>query len=277
MRIIESKRIANEIKENLKRIVDTYDRKPTLAIVQVEGDVASDSYVKNKKKIGAELGVIVKHIKLPNNASESDVLNVIYELNTDDNVDGMIVQLPLPNHIDERKILDNILPKKDVDGLGTMQIGLLNTGSEKALLPCTALGVRTMLKNLTNLEGKDIVIVNRSHLIGKPLQAILTNENATVTLCHSKTSNLRQKIQNADIVITGVGKAKHFGKSYFRDCQIIIDCSMNRYEGKLCGDVRVEELDDLDVLVASGVGHTGIFTVISLMINTITARQRKEI
>lgn len=278
MKIIESKRIINVIKEDLIRVVDSLNKTPKLAIIQVEGDIASNSYVKNKRKLGAELGVIVQHVLLPSDTKQEDVINITNQLNNDKDTDGIIIQLPLPSHINERVVLDNIAPDKDVDGLGTTQIGYLNTQSFKALLPCTAFGVIIMLKNLTNLEGKDVVVVNRSHLIGKPLQVILTNENATVTLCHSKTKNLREKMKNADIVITGIGKAKYFDKNYFSDGQIIIDCSMNRGDdGKLCGDVKVEDLNNLDVEIASGIGHTGLFTVLSLMINTINARKMKEI
>lgn len=278
MKIIESKRIISVIKEDLIRVVDSLNKTPKLAIIQVEGDIASNSYVKNKRKLGAELGIIVQHVLLPSDTKQEDVINITNQLNNDKDTDGIIIQLPLPSHINERVVLDNIAPDKDVDGLGITQIGYLNTQSFKALLPCTALGVIMMLQNLTNLEGKDVVIVNRSHLIGKPLQVILTKENATVTLCHSRTKNLREKMKNADIVITGIGKAKYFDKSYFNDGQIIIDCSMNRGDdGELCGDVKVEDLSDLDVEIASGIGHTGLFTVLSLMINTINARKMKEI
>ena len=278
MKIIESKRIINVIKEDLISVVDSLNKTPKLAIIQVEGDIASNSYVKNKRKLGAELGIMVQHVLLPSDTKQEDVINITNQLNNDKDTDGIIIQLPLPSHINERVVFDNIAPDKDVDGLGTTQIGYLNTQSFKTLLPCTAFGVIMMLKNLTNLEGKDVVVVNRSHLIGKPLQVILTNENATVTLCHSKTKNLREKMKNADIVITGIGKAKYFDKNYFSDGQIIIDCSMNKGDdGKLCGDVKVEDLNNLDVEIASGIGHTGLFTVLSLMINTINARKMKEI
>ena len=278
MKIIESKKIISVIKEDLIRVVDSLNKTPKLAIIQVEGDIASNSYVKNKRKLGAELGIIVQHVLLPSDTKQEDVINITNQLNNDKDTDGIIIQLPLPSHINERVVLDNIAPDKDVDGLGTTQIGYLNTQSFKKLVPCTALGVFIMLQNLTNLKSKDVVIVNRSHLIGKPLQVILTNENATVTLCHSKTKNLREKMNNADIVITGIGKAKYFDKNYFSDGQIIIDCSMNRGDdGELCGDVKVEDLSDLDVEIASGIGHTGLFTVLSLMINTINAKKMKEI
>ena len=271
MKIINTKEIAQEIKNAIRTTIPK-DVETRLVIIQVEGDKASDSYVKNKVKLGAELGIKVSHVILKNDTTQDKLERIIEFYNNEDSVNGIIVQLPLPKHLNERKALDKIDVEKDVDGLSTAQIGRLTTENGRVMFPCTALGVLNMLINITELEGKDVVIVNRSNLIGKPLQTLLTKENATVTMCHSKTKNLKEKIQNADIVITGIGRAKHFDKSYFRDGQIIIDCSMNMYEGKLCGDVKIEDLEDLDVLIASGTGHTGVMTVLSLMYNTLMAR-----
>ena len=271
MKIINTKEIAQEIKDAIRTTIPK-DVETRLVIIQVEGDKASDSYVKNKVKLGAELGINVSHVMLKNDITQDKLERIIEFYNKQDSVNGIIVQLPLPKHLNERKALDKIDVEKDVDGLSTAQIGRLTTENGRVMFPCTALGVLNMLINITELEGKDVVIVNRSNLIGKPLQTLLTKENATVTMCHSKTKNLKEKIQNADIVITGIGRAKHFDKSYFRDGQIIIDCSMNMYEGKLCGDVKIEDLEDLDVLIASGTGHTGVMTVLSLMYNTLMAR-----
>ena len=271
MKIINTKEIAQEIKDAI-RVTMPKGVVPKLVILQVEGDKASDSYVKNKIKLGKELGIEVEHKLLKSDISQKKLEMIIEHYNADRDTSGIIVQLPLPNHLDERKALDTIDVEKDVDGLGTKQIGRLTTQNGRVMHPCTALGVINMLINITELEGKDVVIVNRSNLIGKPLQIMLTNEDATVTMCHSRTKNLKEKIQNADIVITGIGKAKFFDKSYFKDGQIIIDCSMNVYEGKLCGDVKIEDLEELDVLVASGTGHTGVMTVLSLMYNTLMAK-----
>lgn len=271
MKIINTKEIAQEIKDAIRTIIPK-DVETRLVIIQVEGDKASDSYVKNKVKLGAELGIKVSHVMLKNDTTQDKLERIIEFYNNEDSVNGIIVQLPLPKHLNERKALDKIDVEKDVDGLSTAQIGRLTTENGRVMFPCTALGVLIMLINITELESKDVVIVNRSNLIGKPLQTLLTKKNATVTMCHSKTKNLKEKIQNADIVITGIGRAKHFDKSYFRDGQIIIDCSINMYEGKLCGDVKIEDLEDLDVLIASGTGHTGVMTVLSLMYNTLMAR-----
>lgn len=271
MKIINTKEIAQEIKDAIRTIIPK-DVETRLVIIQVEGDKASDSYVKNKVKLGEELGIKVSHVMLKNDTTQDKLERIIEFYNNEDSVNGIIVQLPLPKHLNERKALDKIDVEKDVDGLSTAQIGRLTTENGRVMFPCTALGVLIMLINITELEGKDVVIVNRSNLIGKPLQTLLTKKNATVTMCHSKTKNLKEKIQNADIVITGIGKAKYFDKSYFRDGQIIIDCSMNMYEGKLCGDVKIEDMEDLDVLIASGTGHTGVMTVLSLMYNTLMAK-----
>ena len=271
MKIINTKEIAQEIKDAI-RVTMPKGVVPKLVILQVEGDKASESYVKNKVKLGKELGIEVEHTLLKSDISQKKLEMIIEHYNADRDTSGIIIQLPLPNHLDERKALDTIDVEKDVDGLGTKQIGRLTTQNGRVMHPCTALGVINMLINITELKGKDVVIVNRSNLIGKPLQIMLTNEDATVTMCHSRTKNLKEKIQNADIVITGIGKAKFFDKSYFKDGQIIIDCSMNVYEGKLCGDVKIEDLEELDVLVASGTGHTGVMTVLSLMYNTLMAK-----
>ena len=271
MKLINTKEIAQEIKDAI-RVTMPKGVVPKLVILQVEGDKASDSYVKNKIKLGKELGIEIEHTLLKSDIPQKKLEKIIEHYNADRDTSGIIVQLPLPDHLDERKALDTIDVEKDVDGLGIKQIGRFTTQNGRVMHPCTALGVINMLINITELEGKDVVIVNRSNLIGKPLQIMLTNEDATVTMCHSKTKNLKEKIQNADIVITGIGKAKFFDKSYFKDGQIIIDCSMNVYEGKLCGDVKIEDLEELDVLVASGTGHTGVMTVLSLMYNTLMAK-----
>lgn len=271
MKVINTKEMAQEIKDAIKAATPK-GVVPKLVILQVEGDKASDSYVKNKVKLGKELGIEVEHVLLESDIKQKKLEMIIEHYNVDYDTNGIIVQLPLPKHLDERRALDTIDVEKDVDGLSTKQIGRLTTQIGRVMYPCTALGVLNMLIHITELEGKDVVIVNRSNLIGKPLQTILTDENATVTMCHSKTKNLKEKIQNADIVITGIGKAKFFDKSYFKDGQIIIDCSMNVYEGKICGDVKIEDLEELDVLVASGTGHTGVMTVLSLMYNTLMSK-----
>ena len=277
MKMIDSKAVIELQKDLLKKSIKTFSRKPTLAVIQIEGDAASDRYVRNKKKLGEELGLEVRHILLSNKINQGTVLEIIDKLNDDKNVDGIILQLPIPEHLDKRLLLNRIAPEKDVDGLGAYQIGWLSSNHKNALVPCTAKGVLDLLKaNTDELEGKDIVIVNCSYLIGIPLQAIL-RDKATVTVCHKLTKNLKQKMRDADIVITGIGQAKYFDRSYTSNGQIIIDCSMNFDEnGKLCGDYDLESLKGMDVLIASGPGHTGPLTVLSLMYNTIEAFKQQS-
>ena len=272
MRIIDSKAVIDLQKDLLKKRIKLFSRKPTLAVIQVDGDAASDRYVRNKKKLGEELGLEVRHILLSNKINQSAIVEVIDKLNDDDNVNGIILQLPIPEHLNKRALLDRIAPEKDVDGLGAQQIGWLGTNDDRALAPCTAKGVVDLINaNKDSIEGLDIVIVNCSYLIGIPLQTML-RDKATITVCHKLTKGLKEKMRNADIVITGIGQAKYFDRSYVSNGQIIIDCSMNFDEnGKLCGDYDLESLKGMDVLIASGPGHTGPLTVLSLMYNTIQA------
>ena len=272
MEMINSKEIIANEKAKLIDIVKGLDKQPVLAVIQVAGDSASDRYVNNKRKLGAEIGIEVRHILLDNNVTQAEVQYVINELNSDDDVNGIILQLPIPEHLNQRELLDSICPYKDVDGLGAYQLGWLGTKDKRALAPCTAKGVIALLDNVVEegLVGKDICIVNCSYLIGIPLQTML-RDIATVTVCHKLTNDLKNKMRNADIVITGIGCAKYFNRSYVSNGQVIIDCSMNFDNGKLCGDYDLESLKSMDVLIASGAGHTGPMTVLSLMINTVQA------
>lgn len=275
MEMINSKEIIANEKAKLIETIKGFNGVPKLCIIQVEGDKASDKYVNNKKKLGAEIGIDVEHILFDSNIALDDLLAIIDSNNSDPSVNGIIVQLPLPKHLDKHKrlILDSICPYKDVDGLGAYQIGWLGTNDKRALAPCTAKGVATLLDNAVEdgLVGKDICIVNCSYLIGIPLQTML-RDMATVTVCHKLTNGLKDKMKSADIVITGIGCAKYFDRSYVSNNQVIVDCSMNfDSNNKLCGDYDLESLKSMDVLIASGAGHTGPMTVLSLMANTIQA------
>ena len=272
MKMIDSKAVIEFQKAVLKQITQSFAFKPVLAVIQIEGDSASDRYIINKIKLGEELRIEVRHILLNNDVEQVEVLELIDELNDDRNVNGIILQLPIPDHLNKRLLLDRIDPEKDVDGLGAQQIGWLGTNDNKALVPCTAKGVMHLINaTVDDINGLDIVVVNCSYLIGIPLQTML-RDRATVTICHELTEDLQEKMRAADIVITGIGQAKYFDRSYTSNGQIIIDCSMNFDEnGKLCGDYDLESLKGMDVLIASGPGHTGPLTVLSLMYNTIQA------
>ena len=270
--MIDSKAVIEFQKAVLKQITQSFAFKPVLAVIQIEGDSASDRYIRNKIKLGEELRIEVRHILLNNDVEQVEVLELIDELNDDRNINGIILQLPIPDHLNKRLLLDRIDPEKDVDGLGAQQIGWLGTNDNKALVPCTAKGVMHLINaTVDDINGLDIVVVNCSYLIGIPLQTML-RDRATVTICHELTEDLQEKMRAADIVITGIGQAKYFDRSYTSNGQIIIDCSMNFDEnGKLCGDYDLESLKGMDVLIASGPGHTGPLTVLSLMYNTIQA------
>lgn len=272
MKMIDSKAVIEFQKAVLKQITQSFAFKPVLAVIQVEGDSASDRYIRNKIKLGEELGIEVRHILLNNDVEQVEMLELIDELNDDRNVNGIILQLPIPDHLNKRLLLDRIDPEKDVDGLGAQQIGWLGTNDDKALVPCTAKGVMHLINaTVDDINGLDIVIVNCSYLIGIPLQTML-RDRATVTICHELTENLQKKMRAADIVITGIGQAKYFDRSYTSNGQIIIDCSMNFDEnGNLCGDYDLDSIKSMSVKIASGPGHTGPLTVLSLMYNTIEA------
>ena len=277
--IINTRELVFKIREQIKEEVSKMKNKPRLTIIQVEGDKASDSYVKNKKKLGEELGIEVMHHKLPKGLSQEEVEIVVKAMN-ETKTDGIIVQLPLPSHMNEREILELIDPIKDVDGLTSAQMGYLAANLDETLIPCTAHGVLQMLLSLCpDLTGKDVTIVNSSNLIGKPLRELLNQRKCTVTLCHSKTKDLKTKMRKADIVITGIGQPFYFDSSFFTDSQIIIDCGLSIHPdtGKLVGDVNLPEVEDLlEVLIASGTGHTGLATTTMLMYNTLQASKRKE-
>ena len=277
--IINTRELVNQIREDIKEATSKLKKKPRLTIIQVEGDKASDSYVRNKKKLGAELGIEVMHHLLPNTLSQKEYEIVVKAMNQTE-TDGIIVQLPLPAHVDERALLELIDPDKDVDGLTSAQMGYLSVNHKDTLIPCTAHGVLQMLLSLCpDLTGKDVTIVNASNLIGKPLREILTQRGCTVTVCHKKTKELKDKMTRADIVVTGIGQPFYFDASYFTDCQIIIDCGLSYHEetGKLVGDVNLPEVEEkLRTFIASGTGHTGLATTTMLMYNTLQAKLRKE-
>lgn len=269
MELINAQLIKENIINYLQQFIKYNELSPKLTIIQVEGDEASNRYVSNKKKIGEEIGVKVEHILFPNDITTSQLIGAVEKLNQSD-TNGIIVQLPLPEQIDEKMVLSAIDSNKDVDGLTNEQFGKLVAKDPDAFLPCTAQSVMVILESVVdNFEGLDVVIVNRSHLIGLPLTHLLTQKNCTVTLCHSKTKNLYRKIKNADIVITGIGKAHYFNHTDFSDGQIIIDCSMNFIGRKLVGDVDIEDLENMHGYISSGKNQTGPLTCVSLMKNTI--------
>lgn len=278
--ILDTREIVYKKIESLKEVVEKLKQKPKLVIVRVGDDLASKKYVNNKVKRCEQVGIISDVIVLDEDVNNDDVLNVINNLNNDDDVTSILLQLPIPKHLDEKLLTDAILPEKDVDGFTTVNMGKLVLG-EEGNIACTPFGIIELLKYFKiDLKGKDVLIINRSNIVGKPLAQLMLRENATVTIAHSKTNNLKDKIKNSDIVVTAIGKADMFTCDDFKSGTTIVDVSMNFNEqGKMCGDVRKS---DYDALVEKGCNITpvpngvGQMTVLSLIEQTINIALKKE-
>lgn len=279
MKVIDCKNKKNEtisyVKNETDKIFAETGKKLKLVVFQVEGNDASNVYIRNKKKMCEQCGIECEHVKLPNDVSADDLISKIKNANDDSSVTGIMVQLPLPDHLKkyEQEIIDTINWKKDVDGLTSESAGKLWTNQE-CIHPATAEGIMSVLDD--DLSEKDVLVINRSKLIGKPLVKLLEERNATVTLAHSKTNrkDLILMIRRADIIITATGQPKWIAKHLFATHRItkIIDCGMCRDEnGKLCGDVDTESLESLDVAVTVTPGGTGLLTTSQLMLNIVKA------
>lgn len=247
-----------------------------LAVVLVGNDMASSVYVRNKTRACERCGIECKNYVLDEFSSADDIIMLIKKLNHDDNVNGILLQLPLPEHLkeDEERILQSINPNKDVDGFCYNNVGKLHRGRLKdALIPCTAAGIMYMLKyNQIDIAGKHCVIVGRSNIVGKPLAGLMLDNDATVTVCHSKTENLKDVCKQADILVCAIGKPKFFDESYIKDGAVVIDVGINRDEnGKLCGDVDFNSVFDKASAITPVPGGVGVLTVTELMHNCLRA------
>ncbi|UUV18545.1 bifunctional methylenetetrahydrofolate dehydrogenase/methenyltetrahydrofolate cyclohydrolase FolD [Fusobacteria bacterium ZRK30] len=279
-KIIDGKKISADIKEEIKieveRITENSQRAPGLAVVIVGENPASKVYVNSKVKTCSALGIYSEKYNLDSQTTEAELLKLIEELNNKEGIDGILVQLPLPKHIDEDKIIEAIKPNKDVDGFHPINLGKLVIG-KNGFKSCTPYGIMELLKRYElDLNGKDVVIVGRSNIVGKPLAIMLTNENATVTLCHSKTKNLAEKTLNADIVIVAIGREKFLTEDMVKEGSIVIDVGINRNKlGKLCGDVDFENVSKKTSLITPVPGGVGPMTIAMLMKNTVKSRMEK--
>lgn len=272
MQLLDGKKAKLELLEDLKRKLIQLDRQLGLVVIQVGEDVASDIYVRQKNKMAISLGYHFNHIKLDENVSEEELLTIIDKLNNDTLVDGILVQMPIPKRLDAKRIQNAISPDKDVDGLTDINMGRLSHNKD-ALVACTPMGIIDIL-NYYNLpiEGKNVVIIGRSTLVGKPLASLMTNNNATVTLCHSKTENLSFYTRNADILVAAVGKAKFITKDMIKEGAIVIDVGINRMEDNtLCGDVDFDDVKDKVSYITPVPGGVGQMTVAELALNTYKA------
>lgn len=281
MQILDGKEVKRIKLEELKNEVLKLDRPLGLTVIQVGDDSASNIYVKQKSKLANNLEFNFNHIKLEENVTEEEVLNIINSLNRDNCVDGILVQMPLPEHLNSRIIQNTISPLKDVDGLTDINMGML-VHKKNCLVPCTPLGVMELLKYYNiDVAGKNVVIVGRSDLVGRPMAEVMINNDATVTLCHSKTKNLKDITKNADVLVVAVGKAKLITSDMVKDGVVVVDVGINRLEdGSLCGDVDFDVVSSKCSYITPVPGGVGQMTVLELGYNTYKAyllRQEKRV
>lgn len=275
MKILDGKSLSAKVKDELKGNVNSYFQTPILAVVTIGDDAASEVYVKNKKKACEYVGMSFIHLDYASCVKEEVVIKKIKQLNKDKSINGIIVQLPIPDNFNVSKIINTIDPAKDVDGLTNTQAGKL-IQNEKCLIPCTPKGIMEIFKEYKiDLEGKHVVIVGRSNLVGKPLMLECLNKNATVTMCHSKTKDLKKYTKDADILVVAVGKKYLIDKTMVKKDSVIIDVGINRIDGKLYGDVNpnVEEVCGYLTPVPGGVGP---MTVSMLLKNTFEAYKNQN-
>ena len=280
-KIIDGRLISSEIKESIKQEVEELKTKgihPALAVILVGEDPASMVYVNNKEKTCNSLGIESKVYKLAESTTTEELLNLIEKLNKDDNIHGILLQHPVPVQIDEKLAFNRILPEKDVDGFNNINIGKLSNNENDAFVPCTPLGVLEMLKHENiEIEGKHCVIVGRSSIVGKPMARLMLNENATVTVCHSKTKNLSEITKQADILICALGKPKFITADMVKEGATVIDVGINRVDGKLVGDVDFEEVSKVAGAITPVPGGVGPMTIAMLMKNTVKALKQSSL
>lgn len=272
MTIIDGKKTSQDIKDEVKSDVSRLKEQgvePTLAVILVGENPASQVYVRNKKKACEYTGIKSLSYELPEETTEDELLKLIAELNEREDCDGILVQLPLPKHIDEKKITNAISPKKDVDGFHPVNVGNMLIGDD-CFLPCTPHGIIELLKRYgVEIDGKKAVVVGRSNIVGKPMAMLLLRENATVTICHSHTKDLKKECSEADILIAAIGKPKFFTRECIKEGAAVIDVGMDRDENnKLCGDVDFEDVKDKCSFITPVPGGVGPMTIAMLMKNT---------
>lgn len=276
MEILDGKSLAKEIHEEIKLEVKGCMIRPSLAVIQIGNDEASDIYVKNKEKTCNEVGIYFRHFKFDDDTPELTIINKIKELNNDEYVNGIIVQLPIPEKYNEKRILNTIINSKDVDGLTDINTGRLVNG-KKTLVPCTPLGILTLLKKYEiEIAQKDVVIVGRSKLVGKPLANLLLNEDATVTICHKMTKDLKEKTKQADILIVAAGCPNLITADMVKKDAVVIDVGINRVDGKLQGDVDFDKVSKVASYITPVPGGVGPLTVASLLTNVMTCYKNKK-
>ena len=278
--IIDGKKISAVLREKLKekvsKLKSTYNAVPGLTVILVGEDPPSKIYVKNKEKSAIEVGINSEVIRYPDNVEEKVILNKIKELNKNDKVSGILVQLPLPKHINKRKVIETIDPKKDVDGLHPVNVGNLSSGYNSTI-PCTPLGCYLLIKNTEkNLNGKHAVIIGRSNLNGKPMTQLLLKENCTVTITHSKTKDLKSECSRADIIVAAVGRPKLVKGDWVKKGAIVIDVGINKTDNGLVGDVDFDEVSKVAKAITPVPGGVGPMTIACLLNNTVECFKKAQ-
>ena len=278
-KLIDGKVISASVKERVKGEVAKLNQKGItvgLAVIIVGEDPASKVYVSNKKKACEALGIISREYALPENTTEQELLDLIKELNADPEINGILCQLPLPKHLDEKLIINSIDPEKDVDAFHPVNVGKIMIG-DFYFLPCTPAGVMEMLEyEGIDVTGKNCVVIGRSNIVGKPMNMLLLHKNGTVTICHSKTKNLAEICKNADILVAAVGRPNFVTADMVKDGAVVIDVGINRVDGKLCGDVDFENVKDKVSAITPVPGGVGPMTIAMLMQNTLTAAKKQN-
>lgn len=264
-----SQTVLEKIREEHSQLKEKYGKPAGLAVVIVGNNPASQVYVKNKIRACENVGFYSENIELDENISEKELLQEIDKLNKNDRIDGILVQLPLPAHINELKIIDSISPEKDVDGFHVSNIGKMVIGDETGFLSCTPYGIMQLLEEYKiEIAGKDAVIIGRSNIVGKPMALMLIQKGATVQVCNSNTKNLRKKLNKADIIIVAAGVPKLLKKEDVKEGAVVIDVGINRVDGKICGDVDYEEVAEKTSYITPVPGGVGPMTIASLIKNT---------
>lgn len=261
--------ILEKIREEHNQLKEKYGKQAGLAVVIVGNNPASQVYVRNKMKACENVGFYSENIELDENISEKELLQEIDKLNKNDRINGILVQLPLPSHINELKIIDSISPEKDVDGFHVANIGKMVIGDETGFISCTPYGIMQLLEEYEiEIAGKDAVIIGRSNIVGKPMALMLIQKGATVQVCNSRTKDLRKKLNDADIIIVAAGVPKLLKKEDVKEGAVVIDVGINRVDGKICGDVDYEEVAEKTSYITPVPGGVGPMTIASLIKNT---------
>ena len=261
--------ILEKIREEHNQLKEKYGKQAGLAVVIVGNNPASQVYVRNKMKACENVGFYSENIELDENISEKELLQEIDKLNKNDRINGILVQLPLPSHINELKIIDSISPEKDVDGFHVANIGKMVIGDETGFISCTPYGIMQLLEEYKiEIAGKDAVIIGRSNIVGKPMALMLIQKGATVQVCNSRTKDLRKKLNDADIIIVAAGVPKLLKKEDVKKGAVVIDVGINRVDGKICGDVDYEEVAERASYITPVPGGVGPMTIASLIKNT---------